>query len=617
MYEFSKILEKSQKDVSRNIIFSEYSAQPLYRIIKQYYAEHPYASEQEVYKYFEDLFIGMNSEIARLPIMSIKNSTIEYNICKFLNKNDKERREYYEKVKREEEKKGSKIFEEKGLGTYSSNRLSSMRILTINALNELREAKKGCSAEQQKQIFVFKNLPKKVQSNYKNKLNSKVRKEFQYLMELFSGDEFSQYSNVLKRCEAAIATDLRRDYIESIIKLGERFKQFGLLETYSKNQDKLFERIGIQELTYPLRGNNEGTISVEQLFTIEVLENMPLNNLAMINTFWLNRYTKELESINRSFFIVKNLKLLGKIRDAVPEKDTGNIKISIEEDDLENTYKKMNFLHRVLKIIFKEVEKGKYKGIIEETVTETRKNTTKKVDIYPALEKLQESMGEEYRAHFSKTQPDVEHDLFTDADDYRIMENATHNTYMAKDMNIIAILSNLYEVGFSNNWGIIPERNWKNSNMILLGVDITGLNMPVRVHVEKSLVCDFLKGYQGNTLFPVYEGDKDFEHEFQVIPTQVLMPICEKQRKGLKTLIQKGNPYRKNLLEHLLFLSNGTYPEHLKVETTTKKKGKVKVSRKIPPRRYLDLLTGEEYVQNKNGEIEEVQKNITKTGEDR
>ncbi len=604
MYNFNHILKcslnREKKDIPDELLYSEKDAQPFYRMVKQYYKDHPEASEKEVYDYFSNLFIEINQEVVKLP--AIRSMTLEYNTCKFLNKNEKERRDAYDKIIREE-KAGRDFSDKLPMANYSSNKLSSIRTLTVLMLNNLRREKAEISEEvREKFENFFRFSSNKEQREFKNKLDSNGRKEFDKLKRTFSGSEFEQFSYYMKNTEVILEQKLRDAHILSLEILGKRFKQLGVLENYCNQQEKLFGRLNLRELLYPVRENEEGTISVEDLFRRENLERLSINKLSVLNAFWLNRYAKELEAINRSFFITKSLKNLEQIKKTDPDKKNGNIHIPIEKNDLKNLNKKINFLGESFDIILNKLSKDKNIGSVETVENETVSTQIRKINVEDILEDFKRDIGEEYKKHFDDLNPNIENDFLGDMEDYRIIGNAQHNTYRLKDWNIIAFLSNLYEEGFSKNWGIIPENN-KDSKMILVAVDMQGLNMPVRLHIEKSEVRDFIKANQGTTLFPIYDGDKDFHLIGGFVPTHVLMPLCEKQKNGIKSLMENEGYYHRNLIEHLSYLNDGEYPEHLKVDKIIKKKGKVRITKRIPPKRYIDLDTGEEYIQEADGKM--------------
>lgn len=614
MYNFYNILQKSnertEKRLLDDIICFDRNSQPFFRMLKEYYEENPNATDEEVYDYFSQMFADINLEIVKIPI--IKNATLEYNICKYLNRNDHERKEAYEKVRREEERKGKTLYSEDGIRDYNSNRLSASRMITIQALKEMRERQDGFSPEDRKEIEAFFRLPRSVQSKHKRTLDSATRRNFDELKDLFAENEYTQFSIFLKKCEPLLAEHLKEDYITSITTLGNMFKTLGLLSDYSRSHDELMGRLRLEGLEYPLEKSEENTLSIEDLFKEENLKKLPLEQLSMLNSFWLNRFTKEVEYINKAFFIVKNMGLLDEIKSAKPEGRLGYISPKVDKDELRGLYSKMNFLHQLSTMILYKFKDEEGETLIEEIPNSDKKRVVKRIDAEPVFMQLHNDIGNQYASHFGKVTPEAGNSLVEELEDYRIMENAIHNTYRAKDKNIIAILSNLYETGFSKNWGIIQEKGYKDSRMILLGIDVAGLNMPVRLHVERSLVKDFLKGYKGDTMFPIYDGDKDFNVLGEYMRTPLLMPICDKQKRGLKELMQKPiHPY-KNLVEHLSFLSTGDFPDHLKIDTISKKKGKKKIIRKAPPKRYIDLSTGDEFTENVKGEYVKIELPVVK-----
>src|SRR5699024_9332964 len=115
------------------------------------------------------------------------------------------------------------------------------------------------------------------------------------------------------------------------------FKKFGLLDKYCKDQERFLTRLGMKELKYPLNDeqNDNGSITVENLFTEETLDKLDTNRLGVLTAFWVNRYTKELEKMNQAFFLVSSLNLWHTIKDAKQDERTGKISIDIDEKELE------------------------------------------------------------------------------------------------------------------------------------------------------------------------------------------------------------------------------------------------------------------------------------------
>ena len=78
------------------------------------------------------------------------------------------------------------------------------------------------------------------------------------------------------------------------------------------------------------------------------------------------------------------------------------------------------------------------------------------------------------------------------------LENARMNLYERKSSGLIGLLALLYYDNVSENWGLMEEDG--KSNKILIAADIEGLNMPLRLHIDKKLVKQFIKDYENATI---------------------------------------------------------------------------------------------------------------------
>lgn len=254
----------------------------------------------------------------------------------------------------------------------------------------------------------------------------------------------------------------------------------------------------------------------------------------------------------------------------------------------------------------------------------TSKKIIKRVDPTYVLKSMDFTMGADYREYFEKLLPEGSHNFLEEFDNYRVIENAIHNSYRFKDFNMLAILSNLYQNNSSKNWGVILEsgKDIEKQDMILLAIDVEGFNMPIRLHIEKEMVLDFLRANQETTKLPIYEGDRDFYSRAlsKMISTPVLMPLCKKQRDGIDKLMERTNSSSssREFVEHIAFLADPTkYPDHLKEEYTNRKKGKAKVQKRRPNRRYVDLVDGKKYKELQGGTLQEIEEPSKGGHEDR
>lgn len=619
MYSFNQVLEKSKRKDSRkmadDLYYSESSAQPFFKVVKEYFEENPEVSNSDAFNYFFDLFYTSNVELSFLP--TIKSNTLRLNICKDLVNNPKELEIAYDKVHREEER--GKTLEVNEQEQYSSNKLRSERLAVLQALDAIRKYKQSYSKEQIQYIKAYIKAPSKIKSQYKRNMNSQARKDIDECIAYFEGSECDQLKKFLARRIPEFEKDLRDSYIISLEYLGKQFKKFGLLDKYCKDQERLLARLDMKELKYPLNDeeNDTGSITVENLFTRETLDKLDTNRLGVLTAFWVNRYTKELEKMNKSFFLVSSLNLWHTIKDAQPDDKTGKISIDIDEKELETIYEKMYFLREISQYMIEDVENNNQRE--ENILVGENGNMIRRTDVSDYIYNLDRSLGREYSEYFDSKNPDFTNNFIIDFDTYRILDNTIFNAYKLKDMNLIAILSNLQRWNFSKNWGIILEKDKdiQTSKKVLLGIDIEGLNMPMRLHIDKSVLEDFFKANQNTSLVPIYEGGDDFRHHGRIVSTQVLMPFSGAQKIGLKQIEERqkiDSPVR-NLLEHLKFLADSReYPEHLKEERVSRKKGKAKIVRKPPDTRFIDLKTGKLYNKTKEGELIEI-KEKTKENE--
>ena len=629
MENFDELIERaSKKSSTREQFFMSNNAQALYKMVRDYYQENPRATDAQVYKHFCAEFGKMNLEIATLP--SIQSDTLRYNVCKYLNRNEEERRKAYNKLIKEEEK-GKKLNITDNL-IYDKHRLKSIKIFMTDLILTLRDNKSAFDEEYRNKIINFARCPKGVQNEFKASLSTEERRTLESHIELFCGSEFDQVSILAKKSEVILRDSLRKDYINTMLYIGQKLKHFGVLQKYYEMQNRILKDTPIEDLAYPLSQGNSSVISIEQLFEEETLKKLDMDQLSILTAFWRNKFNKEIDGINKAFFVVSTLNKYKDIRDAIPDSKTGNINIDINDSELQTICLKMNCLDIISRKLLKNVDDEELESIeINGKIV-----MVKRAEQSAVIGKLDFEVGNEYEEYFSKLLPNLKHSFEKDVETYRIMDNVLFNSYRIKDLNMIAILSNLSELEYSRNWGIILEDNIKDPKMILLGVDVVGVNMPLRLHIEKSLVKEFMQANQNNSLIPIYLGANDFYVHGKYISTQVLMPMCKKQRDILDTLLkqyrhpqqiqqqkysqptkqQKHLQQKKhsqqdcldvdflNLLEHIQFIASGKeFPSHLKDEAVIKKK----TTKVMPPKKYYDLETGIIYQMSKNGELIQLQ----------
>lgn len=604
MSNFYQILGRSKKSIARDLRYSEYDAQLLYGLLRDYWKQHEEASNSEAFEYFQDWFERESEDIATFP--SIRTNNIKYYVCKYLVEHPNELRVSYDKIIREEKRDGAKKGEPSSY-TYSSNILSSIRQLTIEGLVVLRKAQSQLDPEQVRIVRDYMSRSKKEQRVLRGKFcDSAQKRVLDSYLDYLEGDEFTQLYKFLQAQSKLMYTDLKSNFVESILRVTEKMDEFGLLEQYTQKHLAYMRRIGLSGLAYEYDTDEAGSTSVKSFFTKKNVEKLDIYQLGMLNAFLINRYTKELQKLNKTFFIVSELGLWSQIKSATPAPN-GRISIDIDEKELEALYRKMNFLEVALGDLMEECQADRESGEEHNITTENGTvRTFVKMQVSDRIDDMECDIGDLYREYFGRILPESSNYFGRDFDNYRVLQNAIMNTYRIKDYNMITALFNAYQVKcLSKNWGFIPEdRSVVDSSKILLGFDIEGFNMPIKLHIDKSLVLDFLRANQGDTKIPIYEGDSDYTVLGQRLGTQILMPLFMKQKKALKMYEETVQDYNRPLIEHTKFLKDsGKYPDHLKVDKVEKKGKNTRIIRVRPPRKFIDLETGEQFIEEKDGSL--------------
>ena len=86
-------------------------------------------------------------------------------------------------------------------------------------------------------------------------------------------------------------------------------------------------RYNFEGLEYPMESDNkEETLGIKDIFKKENLENLSLLQISSIETFWVNRYAKILESLSNALMIADQFDLFEKLKNGE--------KITLSEDEI-------------------------------------------------------------------------------------------------------------------------------------------------------------------------------------------------------------------------------------------------------------------------------------------
>ena len=303
------------------------------------------------------------------------------------------------------------------------------------------------------------------------------------------------------------------------------------------------------EMAYPLTKHEKeaGEIALEEMFEQGTLEQFNLEELALLNIFWQNRFIKRIKDISNAIFAMRTL-----------SREDKNIDFS--EKTIENVILKKLICDNLFLKVARNLKSGEEYKMRD-------------------LTKEDKEFINQYEKYFNNEIPDCNNEFMQDINVTNIYGNLEFNAYNAKisltSYFIQNVLTNNTKV---TNWGVIPEDKQENKNYIIIGIDYPGFNMPVKVHILKKEIKQYIYNLQGNMILPIYKGNKDMVYKGRDIKTNILMPLTKKRQEYIIDKVASLNPVD---LKYLLI-------KHLGNLVTIKNKK----TTKIYPEKYIDLQTG-------------------------
>lgn len=415
----------------------------------------------------------------------------------------------------------------------------------------------------------------------------------------------------LKTSQTDIEKDLRANLQKSILSLTSALKDTGAYQTYEKVNHRNFSFLGLPSFQYEPVQND--SIYVDLQASPGYLTGLSIEDLVVLNSYWLNRYTKELNAYADCLAIIHELSLVPSILDR-----TCTSASTIPEETLTSISEKRYCLFPLINNYVVKMQTEINNDTVDPSLIINSPNDDNFVQFtYEPLKQLvrENTFPQEYKDYFDKALPSSPNDPAEDIEYHSKLFNPSIIAYMQKSCYLSALIANLENKELKNA-GVIPEKISKDgthmnfSRFVGLGID-ANLTFPVRAHLRVDFLRDFLKSYTGKTIVPVYEGIEDFcfPGTNQFASAQLVLPFSTKQQDLLKKKMKATKesdkvPLRnRNFVSHLYYLSNPSQrlPEHL-LTPVTNSKGKVK-NEFI--RRYVDLEDGQLYLKI-NGELEKI-----------
>ena len=145
-----------------------------------------------------------------------------------------------------------------------------------------------------------------------------------------------------------------------------------------------------------------------------------------------------------------------------------------------------------------------YKDLENDNINET----VKKVDLKKYLSSIVAEYQQEYSDYFNSRTPMTTNILGDDiVNKYITGKNFVYNLYTHKNSNVLALVESCLTRDAIQNWGYIEEDTSSVGNFIILGFDIPNLNMPLRIHIPKKHIKEYLLANDIENIIPVYKGN--------------------------------------------------------------------------------------------------------------
>lgn len=544
------------------------------------YQENPDATKEEVNRKMQEKLEKILETTAQ--ILDFKSDMIRRNTIRYVNSNPNIIEQEYKKIVAEEIKTGKQVKNKERI-LYSSNRKQSIRQLMVEVISNIREIVAGANPELVNILKTgyngkLENLKRLFDKNNGRREQRERIERTIYLAGPISELEKVKFYFTKMISQEKTDKDLKEGYVEAISIIGQSLKDLGLIDKYNEQENRELSRLRLEKLQ-----DEDG---INRIFEKESLQKMSLPQLSAMYAFWDNRLEKEIEQIYYSYFIMYELNLDD--RETVTKRESAS-KVSQEKLDALNI--KTSLLNMILSRIYFDYRNSHLDG--------------GKINIENVLQRISDKIGKDYQRYFSGIgELDTQENNFDkDSMLHLRLENSIRNLYLQKDNGIIGLLDLLYNGEVSENWGIIDDN--PNSKFVLLSADINGLNMPLRLHISRDLIKEFVMNNQENAIVPLYSGKDDFIINGRYMGTHILMSLTQKQKDAIKqaTSKVKEDDCRYKFIKHLEFLADGQkFPEHLQQKRVTKKKGKTKVKfEKVM--QYIDLDTGKKYIKTKDGQF--------------
>ena len=483
-------------------------------------------------------------------------------------------------------------------GLFTLNAEKNQSIIVEYMLKIFRSTKEQIPDEEYEMLSNYEKNPrykKMFKENYSKEEMDIIKQRLNYV-----GDEAQKFIKFVKSRKIDINSSVKEKYINSLIQCGKILDGFGLLKKYHKQHTNTLSNIGLRQLTYDEKSLNEEEMDLVKLFNQDTLKKLPIQNIIALNAFWTNRLTKEIESLEDARFICQDLNVFEKILKEKIENKDADSKVSIPSDEqIDKELLKIKIINRISEYCKEEILKD---------IKQLPDKEKSKIEIDPYISSISSEYQDKYYEYFQKILPQTNNILNNDVMNSITSKNMIYNLYEGKNNAQLALLEGCLSNEQIKNWGYIEDES--KENVVLIGFDIEGLNMPLRLHINKKYLKQFLNENEMENKMPIYKGNQDFTVYGNNISTPLLMTLDNKRISKLKNYkvdFQK-EPDIARYIEHCKYLintSNQNFPKHLK-KIKTIGKGKKEKKKYVIANEYIDIETKEMFEKDKTGKFTKI-----------
>lgn len=562
-----KFCEKS-KDQNYRAIYSY--MQKAIKYVKKLYDENPDLSETDIKELIKE-------KMSNMTLVYTENADCVSEINQIVMSEEvlKDKKIIYEEYDKIKDMDLSNFIEGMELTFEDSSTNSRENIKPLLAM--LRKQKSDLGED------TINDIKEYMKDKSKYTIPNKTRVSIEKIYGMISGEEKDQLVEFIKQNKIEVEKILKNKYIGLMFQTGKFFETFELLDQMNAVNDINMRRIGLEQLENDLDNddNDKSKIAIRNLFDVNYLKTLDLEKLAILNTFWQNRFAKETKSINDGIFFLSTLNSFKDIKEGK--------EIEITPDMIDALAIKSAFMQIVSKatISTRSQDVKQYEF--------SKKGNRIVYDPTEALIDFDEKYRDEYKEYFDKILPQSENSLYSDIADSIILYTNKENIYFSKDATLMNLLNTFLNSEKIRNWGYIEEFDKKDKPItekkyVLIGIDYEGFNMPLRVHMKREDLEDKLRMIKNDMIIPIYDGGDDFVYKNSIIKTQNFLPLDKNHKNEIRQLSLecKENDERYKFIKHLNFLRKADeFPEHLKEEV---QEGRKTIKRRV--RKYIDVSTG-------------------------